>query len=152
MLKKPKGKGNVSLCGCRWLVKALKAAVLQAFAVPLFLMIRMKQSKLAAVAGQHTVVPEFAQLCRHGTALNTQKIRQFLPVKGNGKTVGIVKLGLGKQVGHQLITGCSLGENFNLLVKCQILFSHYLHKIHNKLIMKCARIGATAQDPATVNT
>lgn len=86
----------------------------------------------------------------HGAALHTEKIRQFLPVVGNVKSIRSLELCFREQITHYLLPGRPFGENLDLLIEPQITAGHAVQKISYHPVVEFAGIVADGQYPAAV--
>ena len=108
------------------------------------------QAEFVLPALQDPFPAQLADLRGHCAALHLQIIRQCLPVKGDGKPVAALRLGLLQKIGHQLFPGGALGGDLDLLVQDQIVDGHQMEQIVNDLAVECAGIAAAHRDAAAV--
>lgn len=93
---------------------------------------------------------QFAEFCRHSTALDAEIIRQLLAVIRNRKNVAFILFGLHQQISHQFFPGGSFGGQLNLLIQHNVFGCNNMQKIGNNLVMEFTGIAAGGDDPAAV--
>ena len=90
---------------------------------------------------QQPFLLQLGKLCRHGSTLHTEKIRQLLTVKGNIKGEGRLPDGLGRQVGQQLFPGGPLADMGDLIVKKQDFVCQNTDQIADEFLVVVADAG-----------
>ena len=90
---------------------------------------------------QQPFLLQLGKLCRHGSTLHTEKIRQLLTVKGNVKGEGGLPDGLGGQVGQQLFAGGPFADMGDLIVKKQYFVCQNTDQIADEFLVVVADAG-----------
>ena len=109
-----------------------------------------QQLKMIPFGDQQPFLLQLGKLCRHGSALHAEKIRQLLTVKGNVKGEGRLPDGFGRQVGQQLFPGGSLADMGDLLVEKQYFVCQNADQIADELLVMVAGGGAGGEQPLDV--
>ena len=86
---------------------------------------------------QQPFLLQLGKLCRHGSTLHTEKIRQLRNVKGEG---GLPD-GLGGQVGQQLFAGGPFADMGDLIVKKQYFVCQNADQIADEFLVVVADAG-----------
>ena len=90
---------------------------------------------------QQPFLLQLGKLCRHGSTLHTEKIRQLLTVKGNVKGKGGLPDGFGRQVGQQFFPGGALADMGDLIVKKQDFVCQNTDQIADEFLVVVADAG-----------
>ena len=102
------------------------------------------------LSDQQPFLLQLGKLCRHGSTLHAEKIRQLLTVKGNVKGEGGLPDGLGRQVGQQLFPGGPLADMGDLIVEKQYFVCQNTDQIADEFLMMVAGGGAGGEQPLDV--
>ncbi len=96
---------------------------------------------------KHPFVPQPAQFIGHGAAVHGKKIRQLLPVEGNGEGAAVLPFGFVRKVGEQFFSCGALRHVAELLDKALVLVRDRIEHILDQPGVEGAGRGADRQDP-----